>query len=121
MPYNKNRGKNAAGTDAIDKIINSVTSHRAKSPISIDALTPDIKLPPRTEESTFSSDFDSEPVINAGKKPQKRKKQKQKTQSAEKPRSEQEAEQKPATAEFSGKKKKKRNQNQSWICVSIHS
>lgn len=112
MPYNKNRGKNAAGTDTIDKIINSVTSHRAKSPISIDALTPDIKLPPRTEESTFSSDFDSEPVINAGKKPQKRKKQKQKTQSAEKPRSEQEAEQKPATAEFSGKKKKKRNQNQ---------
>ena len=76
MPYNKNRGKNAAGTDAIDKIINSVTSHRAKSPISIDALTPDIKLPPRTEESTFSSDFDSEPVINAGKKPQKRMKQK---------------------------------------------
>ena len=103
MPYNRNRGKGAAGGDAIDRIINSVTSHRAKSPISIDALTPDIKLPPRTEESTFSSDSVSEPVINAGKKPQKKKKQKQKTQSAEKPRGEQEAEQKPTVAEATGK------------------
>lgn len=51
MAYNKNRGRSAAGNDAIDRIINSVTSQRKKSPISADALTPDIKLPPRTEEA----------------------------------------------------------------------
>ncbi len=103
MPYNKNRGKTgAAGSDAIDKIINSVTSHRAKSPISADALTPDIKLPPRTEESS-----------DAAQKAPKKKQKAQRSDKADKAYSEQKAEAPVSDkAQKTPKKKKQKNQDQ---------
>lgn len=96
MAYNKNRGKSAAGNDAIDRIINSVTAQHKKSPISVDALTPDIKLPPRTEETeskrTRETKASEETALSAPAPAQKKQKKQKKQKNQEKPAPEKKSE-----------------------------
>lgn len=96
MAYNKNRGKSAAGNDAIDRIINSVTAQHKKSPISVDALTPDIKLPPRNEETeakrTRETKASEETALFAPAPAQKKQKKQKKQKNQEKPAPEKKSE-----------------------------